>query len=459
MDNKKKGISAIILFFFIILTMPAWAVTEQIGTVSFVCGVVTAGPERGELRFLAKGEPLYKGDVISTGAKSFTIIKMIDDSKITLRPTTVFALEDYNLEKGKENALLRLFKGGLRAVTGFISKRNPERGFNLHTPTAVCGVRGTEFDARLCTDDCGDEADNLKDREIEAPSPVIGRIFQLNGQLRARHEGAVERNLLKGGPVYEGDILEMGSPGFAVVVFRDDSRVTMLSGTIFNVEEYKFEPQKSKVFFRLIKGGMRIFTGLITRRDARAFKLKTPTAVMGVRGTGVDAVHRDDGTYFNVWEGSIEIMLDTEEMRGRLVLEEGRTAFWPAGATEPVLLPTIPVFMRDMDAPRPDMDVPTDQLFETEDMPHAPGLYVTVYEGHVNVRNNAGDIDIGGGEAAYVQAQDVMPVRLSLVPSFQQFDGFPRPQELDEEQQRVLELILDEFSGSVRDKEYECEIR
>lgn len=462
MDTKKKNIVVMVVFIFILLTISSLArAAGRIGTVSFVCGVVTAGPKGAELRFLAKGEPVYKGDIITTGAKSFIIIKMIDDCKMTLRPKTVFALEDYKLEKGKESAVLRLFKGGLRILSGFISKRNPRRGFSLHTQTAVVGVRGTEFDARLCADDCGDEADKLKARKPKITSPVIGRIFKLKGALKARHKGKVERSLLQGGPVYEGDVLQMGSRGFAVLVFRDNSRITMLSGTVFNVEEYKFaEPKKSRIFLRLIRGGMRIFTGLITRRNATAFKLKTPTAVMGVRGTGVDAVHRDDGTYYNVWDGAIEIMLDTEELKGRLVVQEGQTAFWPVGATEPVLLPSMPVFMRDMDAPRPDMDVPIDELFGTGEGTGVPaGLYVSVYDGHVNVKNDAGAVDIGSGEAVYVKSRDMMPVRLEMIPSFQEFDRFPQPQELDEEQQRVFGVILDEFSGPIRDKEYECEIR
>ena len=47
-----------------------------------------------------------------------------------------------------EEGLMTLFKGGLRAVTGFMSKRNPN-AMRLRTAVATIGIRGTEYLIKL----------------------------------------------------------------------------------------------------------------------------------------------------------------------------------------------------------------------------------------------------------------------------------------------------------------------
>ena len=243
------------------------------------------------MRFLGKGMPLFEGDILTTGERSFAVLHMSDGGKITLRPDTVFAIEGYSEVREKESAIFRLFKGGLRAVSGFISKRNPRRGYRLKTPTAVLGIRGTEFDARLCKADCEAEAKKIKWSSKAKTSPVAGRVVRLRGRLKARALDGTERNLIEGSPVYKGDTLETGSGAMAMVVFRDNSRVTLLGESVFKVERYQFRKKKSdNAFFRLLKGGLRTFTGLMTRRNKSAFKLGTPTAVVGIRGTGFDVL-------------------------------------------------------------------------------------------------------------------------------------------------------------------------
>ncbi|MDX1444428.1 MAG: FecR domain-containing protein, partial [Gammaproteobacteria bacterium] len=53
------------------------------------------------------------------------------------------------------NAVFRLLKGGFRAITGLIGRDNKEN-FKVRTPVATIGIRGTNFEARLCAGDCFD---------------------------------------------------------------------------------------------------------------------------------------------------------------------------------------------------------------------------------------------------------------------------------------------------------------
>lgn len=122
------------------------------GTVILARGVVTATDASSNSRVLAKGGRIDEGDVINTAKKSFAVIRMLDNTKLTLKPDTTIAIGKFNAEKGKEEACINLVKGGLRTVTGLIGKRKPE-SFNVDTPIASIGIRGTDFITRICADD------------------------------------------------------------------------------------------------------------------------------------------------------------------------------------------------------------------------------------------------------------------------------------------------------------------
>ena len=98
------------LFLFLALSAPASADKPAIGEVTFSKGVATAQIEGQQARFLGKGFPLYEGDVVSTGKRSFAILKLSDGTKMTLRPNTVFGLREFSEEK--ESATLENYSKG-----------------------------------------------------------------------------------------------------------------------------------------------------------------------------------------------------------------------------------------------------------------------------------------------------------------------------------------------------------
>ena len=56
-----------------------------------------------------------------------------------------------------------LFRGKIQAV---VNKLNRKSSFEIHTPTAICGVRGTEFTVDAMDDDASEI--NVLDGEVEA---------------------------------------------------------------------------------------------------------------------------------------------------------------------------------------------------------------------------------------------------------------------------------------------------
>jgi hypothetical protein len=451
--------------------LPAAAGAAPVGEAGFVQGAVTAGPEGGETRFLARGEALFEGDVVTTGPGSIAVLLLADGARVTLRPDSVFCLDAYGRQQERPSAWVRLLEGGIRAASGLLAKENPESGFTLETPTAVCGIRGTDFDARICEGGACDEEAQREGLRGEAARPaVVGRVVRLEGRLRAEGEDGEERSLLEGGPVYRKDTLTTDPGGHAVLAFRDRSRVTLQGGSRFQVARFTFQdPDKAdSVLLKLLHGGLRILSGLTARQGPEAFRIETPTGGCGVRGTGVDLFHEpvpetgraagapEPGTYGHVWDGSVDLEARSD---GTLRLAAGQTGFVPAPTGPPVRLPALPAFMRLNPAPRPDrVEVDEEALFGAvlwETFP--PGLYVSVYDGHVSMENDAGALQLGRGEAGHAGPGTL--TRLERQPPFQVNDPVPRPGMLEQGEGRVLESILEEFGLSPADRSFECEVQ
>ena len=99
-------------------------------------------------RDLMLGSEVFVGDRIFTGVEGFIRLSMIDDAKIDLRCNSEMRIEDYQLLRGANRSVLRLIKGSVKKITGSIGKV-AEDIYEMHTPIATVGVRGTEYAIRV----------------------------------------------------------------------------------------------------------------------------------------------------------------------------------------------------------------------------------------------------------------------------------------------------------------------
>lgn len=98
------------------------------------------------------------GDTILTGNNGYVRMETSDGGEIILRPNSEFVIEKYhyNADAPEEDSFVyRMLKGGMRTVTGLIGKRGNRNAYRGNTRTATIGIRGTQFDVRVCQDDCG----------------------------------------------------------------------------------------------------------------------------------------------------------------------------------------------------------------------------------------------------------------------------------------------------------------
>ena len=131
------------LSFFLGLSVSAAA--ADIGLIKTSKGQVTIERDGGTLPGTV-GTRLQVSDIVKTGANSSVGITMDDDSLLSAGPNSVLSLDRYAFDPTTRNGRFdaSLNKGTLAVISGRIAKQAPD-SMTVRTPTAILGVRGTEF--------------------------------------------------------------------------------------------------------------------------------------------------------------------------------------------------------------------------------------------------------------------------------------------------------------------------
>jgi len=422
-----------------------------IGDVEYVRGAGAAQRPGEAARVLGAGSKVEQGEVLTTGTTGFAVVKLNDGTRMTLRPNSAMKIDEFVMGQAgrSDNMVMNLLKGGLRLITGSITKQSSSS--RLYTSTATVGIRGTDFDARICAEDCKVEGRRPVPLTAQASASALvqasARVLQLQGGMTATGENGQQRLIAAGGPAFKGDTLETPAGAQAVLVFRDDTRITIQGGTRIRIDDYAYDrktPGEGSFSLGLIKGGIRALTGLIGKSQPSRVRFSTSTATVGIRGTGLDMRCEGsgageaggggvaDGCFIATWQGEVtvaSIAAPTEVV----VVPAGAAAAVVPGQAPARLLAEVPAFMRDNNAPRPD-GIATDleQLFGgVRQAAPEDGLYVHLRDGHLAIEQGGRTLDIGRGEAAFVDASGRTLVRLDSAPSFILSDPTPRPDRVD----------------------------
>lgn len=399
--------------------------SQAIGEVEFSHGVGFAQSEGQNPRTLGKGLALKQGDRLTTAESGSAIVKLQDGTRMTVRPNSEMVIQQYNFrENAPDNSMvMQLLRGGFRAITGLISKNAPNAA-RVVTKTATLGIRGTDFDARVCTSECKTESNQVHEKPKENAVQASAKLVSALGEINALDSGGVRRRVVPGGSVYPGDVLETGSSASAVLAFRDDSRLTLGPVTRFRLDSFVFDeknPKDGRFLVSLLRGSLRALTGLIGKANNRNVGFKTATATIGIRGTGLDMdCATDAGCSLFTWLGTIEVSPNGQT--AMQVLQAGQGLFVGPNEIRPLDGPTL------QNLPRPDgVAVDTKQLFAQGVVDDGQeGLFVFVRDGHIEVVTGQQTLHLGRGETGFAGI-DGNTVRPLLTPLFLEFDPTPMP--------------------------------
>ena len=96
------------------------------------------------------------------------------------------------------------------------------------------------------------------------------------------------RPAARGAELDTGDVVRTNE-GRVQVRMTDGAFISLQPNTEFGIKNYKFEGKadgSESALYSLVKGAMRTVTGLIGRVNRNRYQVATPTATVGIRGTG-----------------------------------------------------------------------------------------------------------------------------------------------------------------------------
>lgn len=97
---------------------------------------------------------------------------------------------------------------------------------------------------------------------------------------------ADSRELKQGDEIFVEDEIMTGPKSFAVLQFLDGAKVTVKPNSEIVIEDYVYNGNADdKATLSLVSGGLRVITGAMAKNNPENYKVKTPVALMGVRGT------------------------------------------------------------------------------------------------------------------------------------------------------------------------------
>jgi len=161
---------------------------------------------------------------------------------------------------------------------------------------------------------------------------LFGTVDALSGTASSSDSsGSGDIALAVGSQISAGQTVTTGHDAELHIVTQDGAFLALRPDTTFRVDEYQADgdADADKVFMTLLKGSLRSITGWIGKYNTRAYRLTTPTAVIGIRGTDHETTVIEEsgtdeaGTYDTVNEG--KTVLSNEQ--GETEVTPGKHAF------------------------------------------------------------------------------------------------------------------------------------
>ncbi len=187
----------------------------------------------------------------------------------------------------------------------------------------------------------------------------IGTVQFALGDVRIIGPNGVSRAGVKGALINEGDSVTVGPAASAQLKMVDGGLLAIRPDTQMKFDEYKFsgrEDGSERSVMSLLRGGFRSITGAIGRINKNNYRVNTPTATIGIRGTDKEvivvlpplpgvalaAAAAAPGTYAKVNVGAAFIRTQVSTVN----IAPNQVGFAGAANQSPQLLPRVPDLFR-----------------------------------------------------------------------------------------------------------------
>lgn len=120
----------------------------------------------------------------------------------------------------------------------------------------------------------------------QADPVPIGYVKNVSGEATVVTAGETHKAVV-GTAVHVGSLLKTGPQSSLGVTFKDETVMSFGPNTELTVDEYLYEPGRGKLRMnsKLAKGSLNYVSGVIAKLQPDAVTVKTPSGLIGVRGT------------------------------------------------------------------------------------------------------------------------------------------------------------------------------
>lgn len=121
---------------------------------------------------------------------------------------------------------------------------------------------------------------------VPALAQDVGQVKVTSGATHIERAGG-KLPVQVGTRILEADVLVTGTGASLGIVFRDNSLLSMGPNTVLVIDRFVFDPTSHQGAFEssLQRGTLAAVSGKIAKQTPDAMKVRTPVAILGVRGT------------------------------------------------------------------------------------------------------------------------------------------------------------------------------
>jgi len=139
MRRKHNLVHIIIAVLAILLFLPMAALAAPVGKITQIEGNVDVTRSGQSALKAAVGDPVRQGDILRAKSKSKAEVTFDDGNILRLAEGTRVRITQYD-NRENQKSYVDLFRGKTQSVVKNLRKGG---AYEVHTPTAIAGVRGT----------------------------------------------------------------------------------------------------------------------------------------------------------------------------------------------------------------------------------------------------------------------------------------------------------------------------
>ncbi len=167
---------------------------------------------------------------------------------------------------------------------------------------------------------------------------TVGTVTAVEGSLKATSRDHGGRTLSQNSEIYLGDLLITNATSKGEIEFTDGTVLLLIPNSQYSIDAYNTGLDDNKFWAKLKRGGVRLSTGMIAKKNPENFQLNTPNATIGVRGTTFVARMLDGNLYAGSSSGDITL----SNNGGSLSLSENQYGMSTSSLSAPKALSSMP---------------------------------------------------------------------------------------------------------------------